>query len=112
VLALLLNVPKSLEDWARFSFHHRQSHELIVKAIAKQKSIDLPVYIVDPISFQEPRLFLEANQQFHQDMDNALGVQSTDLEDVNLQDERQLQSWIYLHWQEHVTAENALGISS
>jgi hypothetical protein len=112
LLALLLNRPRNAEDWTRWSFHHRASHDAIVRAVQNTFSVTLPTRIIDPINFEYPKLFLEANQQNHQDMDNLLGVQSADLEDVDLNDERQLQSWIYLHWQEHQTAETRLGIAS
>ena len=112
MLALLLNRPRDAEDWTRWSFHHRASHEAITRAIQNINGVTLPNYIIDPINFLYPKLFLEANQQYHTDMDNFLGVQSADLEDVELGDERQLQSWIYLHWQEHQTAETRLGVAS
>ncbi|HEY4355952.1 MAG TPA: hypothetical protein VGN16_09410 [Acidobacteriaceae bacterium] len=112
MIVTLLNAPKSAEDWARWSFHHRASHQAIVQALKTQKNVEVPLYILDPIDLSQPKLFLEANQQMHQDMDNALGSQSSDLEDVDVNDARQLQSWIYTHWLEHQAAEAALGISS
>ena len=43
-------------------------------------------------------------------MNAILGLQSTDIQDVDLQDEKQLQSWINLHYLEHYYAEAKLGI--
>ncbi len=106
MIALLLNKPQSYEDWARWAFHHRNSHAAIIAALRQQANVSLPEYILDPINFNEPRLFLEANQQAHVDMDQYLGVQSSDLEDVDLKNDRELQSWIYLHWQEHQTGNS------
>lgn len=112
MLPILLNTPKSVDEWDRFSFHHRTSHDLIRQAIQTQFNVALPDYVLDPIPLNQPLFFLENNQQAHTDFDGILGVQSSDLEDVNLSDERQLQAWIYLHYLEHQTAENTLGIAS
>ena len=43
-------------------------------------------------------------------MNSAMGLQSTDLQDVDLSQERELLSWIKLHYQEHYYAEAKLGI--
>lgn len=112
MLAVLLNKPHTLEEWNVYSFHHRQSHLAIIQAIKAQQNVTLPDYQIEPINFAAPRLFLEANQQFHTDMDNQLKAQASDLEDVNLADDHQLQAWIYSHYLEHQTAEARLGIAS
>jgi hypothetical protein len=112
VLAALLNTPKTDEDWARFSFHHRSSHEAIRVAIAANRGVSLPSYSLDPIPFNAFQQWLEWNQQAHTDMNNVLQRQGTDLEDVNAQDERQWRAWVYLHFLEHQTAETTLGIAS
>lgn len=78
----------------------------------KQKGAALPFYQIDPIPPTEPTQWLQNNQLYHSDMNGALGVPGSDIEDVNLADDRQKQAWIYLHYQEHFTAEQRLGISS
>lgn len=112
MLPVLLTVPKSPEDWNLFSFHHRQSHDLIVQSIMSQLQVSLPIYVIDPITLEQPQQWLIANQQFHEDMDSTLNVEGSNLQDVDFNNERQLQAWIYLHWQEHQTAEALLGIAS
>ena len=62
-------------------------------------------------TFQKlPEDFLERNQQTHIDMNGQLGLQSVDLEDVDLKDPRQLQAWINFEYQELFAASAALGI--
>jgi hypothetical protein len=112
VLPILLNTPQTKTDWDRWSFHHRTSHDLIRFAIKSQLNITLPDYQLDPIALEQPKPFLEANQQAHSDFSTALHQASSDLEDINLKEDRQLRVWIYLHWQEHQLAEARLGISS
>lgn len=112
MLPAILNAPKTPEDWARWSFNHRSSHDLIRQAIRTQFNVDLPDYQLDPIELHQTKLFLEANQQAHTDFNGVLKLPGSDLEDINVEADRELQSWVYLHWQEHNIAERALGISS
>jgi hypothetical protein len=110
--AALLNTPRSQEEWLRWSFHHRGSHDLIRSTIRQQNSVNLSDYIIDPISFQQPHGWLENNTQLHTDMNGVLGKPGVDLEDLDFQNDHQLRAWIYLHYQEHLTAETTLGICS
>ena len=112
MLAMILNVPRSPEDWERWAFHHRQSHDAIRRAILAKANIDLPDYVLYPIADFAPKNFLENNTSAHTDMNTVINRPGSDLEDVDFSDQRQLQAWIYLHWQEHNVAENVLGIGS
>ncbi len=58
------------------------------------------------------RVFLAANQRLHLDMNSVLGQQSSDLEDVDLSDPKQVEAWTAIHYQEHYNAEAALGIGT
>ena len=106
----LLNVPKTAEDWAKWSLNHKIQHDNIISAIATQKTVKLQPYLLDPINFSYPDLFLQNNSQAHTDMNSTMKTQGTDLLEVNLSEERQLASWIYSHWLEHNTINQALGI--
>ena len=110
MLARLLNPPRSADEWQLFGFDHLDSHDRIRAAIAAQGGPALNSYQVYPIPLEQIRVFLTANQQLHIDMDSALGLQASDLQDVDLTDEHQLAAWINLHWLEHQTAERTLGI--
>ena len=110
MLAALLNVPHSPTDWSHFSFDHRDSHDRIRAAIRAKKGLDLSDYQIDPINPNNVQQFLENNAQLHTDMNGALNLQSANLEDVDLQDDKQLRAWIMLHSQEHFDIEQALGI--
>lgn len=92
--------------------HHRISHDVIRQAIADQRGINLPYYQLDPIPMFAFSQWAEWNQQSHIDMNNVLNAPSVDLETLDPRDENVLRAWIYLHWQEHQTAERTLGISS
>lgn len=110
MLALLLESPRTPQDWVRWSFHHRDSHARIRQAIQKQKGIGLPDYQIDPITEEDLKGWLQHNSQLHGDMLGALGIQSEDLLDVDFRDPKQAQAWVFLHYQDHFNAETALGI--
>ena len=112
MLAALLNVPSTQNDWNIWSWHHRLSHSAILGAALRQKGIELTDYILDPINLQHVEDWLERNQQMHVDADGLVGSQSIDLTDVDFQDKKQLQAWIYLHYLDHQTVEQRLGIGS
>lgn len=72
--------------------------------------INLPDYVIDPIPHDNVKGWIENNQNLHNDMNGQLGLQGSDLQDVDFNDQKQLQSWFYLHFIEHQSAEQALGI--
>lgn len=110
MLALLLNTPRTDEEWARWSFAHRDSHTRIRQAIQSTKNTMLPDYQLEPIFQQDLQGWLQRNSQMHQDFSGVLGVESFDLLDVDFKDEKSIQAWAYLHYQAHYNAEAALGI--
>lgn len=111
MLAALLNAPTTPEEWQTWSWQHRLSHAAILGAAAA-KGTFLTDYVLDPIPLAHIDDWLERNQQAHVDMDGLVGVQSVDLTDVDFNDARQVQAWIYLHWQDHTTVEQRLGVGS
>lgn len=110
MLPLLYNVPKTQNDWNIWSLSHAASHAKIIQAVQTQKSKSLSQYQLDPISFNAFDVFLNNNQQAHNDMLNALGISGADLQDVDAKNENQLRAWIFLHAQEHLDAEMALKV--
>lgn len=106
----LLNVPSTPEQWLEFSYHHRTSHDAIRAAILTKFNTNLPDYPVDPIDPGNFDQFLQFNSQLHIDMNGPTKNQGSDLQDANLNDEREKVAWIFLHYQEHFAAESALGV--
>lgn len=109
-LVNLLNVPKNQSDWENFFWANRTQLINIQQAVLKQKSVNLPQYVVYPVADDSVQDFLTNNSQSHQDFNAVLGLQSSDLESVDLKDEKQLEAWVYLNYQELYTASQALNI--
>lgn len=106
----LLNVPKNLDEWNRWSFNHAQDHLKIIQAIKQQGGPSLLQYQIDPIDFQNVFVFLRKHAQTHTDMNGALNLQSIDLSEADFRDEAQLQAWVYSNYQEHNNAHLKLSI--
>jgi hypothetical protein len=109
MLPALENIPKTPDQWQHWSFDHRDSHDRIRAAIARSQGRTLTDYQIDPIDPNQLSQFLQNNSSLHDDMNSALGLQSTDLQDADLTNENELASWVKLHYQEHFYAEAKSG---
>ncbi len=110
--ARLLDTPASDTDWQRWGFDHQASHDAIRTAIQTIGGPALAPEVIYPIPLSQMRVFLAANQRLHLDMNSVLGQQSSDLEDVDLSDPKQVEAWVNVHYQEHFNAESTLGIGT
>jgi hypothetical protein len=110
-LAQLLNQPKTDAEWSLWAWSHKDQHDLIRQAIQTKYNVNLDQYVLQPINLDEPALFLDNNQQAHDDFNGVLGTRGSDLLQVDLNNPAQFQSWINLHYQEHYTASAALKVT-
>ena len=100
MLAGVLNVPETSEDWSRWSFNNQDAVNQIRAAIQTQYSLSLPDYQIEPLDFDDIAGWLENNQAAHTAFTGVLGLQSSDLQHTDLADPNQRQAWIYLNYQE------------
>ncbi len=112
MLAKLLEIPHTNNDWSEFSWNHRLSHDRIRQAIKAQLGYDLTDYTVDPMDPNATDQFLQNNSQLHGDMNSALHLPGIDLQDVTLSNKNQLTAWVNYHYLEHYYAETKLGVGS
>lgn len=73
-------------------------------------TVNLQEYQLYPVDFNHSTDWLDNVSQSMQDINSVLGLQSVDLEDVDLKDNNQLESWINLLYQELYSASAALAI--
>ena len=102
--------PDGADGWREFWFNHFQDHLEIVQAIQKKAGIPLTVYIITPWNDQDAESILESHQQYHNDMDQVLGIAGNDLSSVDFKKANELKSWVYLNYQEHMSAHSILDI--
>ena len=112
MLAGLLNIPHTNEDWQWFAWQHRLSHDRIRQAIKAQYGYDLTDYQIDPMDPHSFDQFLQDNAQLHTAMNAALHLNGVDLQDVDLKKANQLTAWINYHYLEHYYAEAKLGVGT
>jgi len=110
MLASLYNVFRDDIGLSQFSFANSDMHVRINQSVLRRYNIQLPVYVLDPISVNEPSTWLYQHQDLHNQMNSVLGIAGNDISDVDFKDAGQLSSWIWLHAQEHYQAAKILGI--
>lgn len=110
MLAALYNIPTDVAAVARFSFHNRDAHELVVNKIKELTGVLLPVYPIDPMPANDLQGWLYQHQAMHNSVNSALGTTGNDLSDLDPQKLEQLTNWIQLHAAEHVGWGQILGI--
>lgn len=110
MIAELLVQPQSQDEWAIWAWHHRSDHADIIAAIRAQKNVQLQDFPIEPIPFDKFNDWLENNSQMHRDMNTTLGLQASDLDEVNPREQQEFGTWIFQHWLEHSAAREALKI--
>lgn len=108
--AVLFESPTTPDAWLRWSFHHRNSHDNIRAAILAKQGRRLVDYPIDPLDGPHITVFLQLNAQLHSDMNSATGQQSSDLLEVDFENDAQRLAWIASHAQEHRNVEFQLGL--
>lgn len=109
-LANLQNVPTNAAEWAIFSFSNQDLHNRIATSLTTGGN---PVrqFILDPISFNDPGVWLRAHQTAHDEYASALGIGNDDLSILDFEDQRQVAEWITIHWSLHQQANQRLGLA-
>jgi hypothetical protein len=108
----LLNTPHNEYEWDIWAWSNKDAVTQIRQAIFTQTNgrTNLFEYQLHPISFDNFQQYLQNLQSSHDDFNEVLNLQGVDLEGVDIKDQNQLQSWVYLVWQETQSAFSALGI--
>lgn len=111
MLARLLTVPQDAQEWDEWAWHNADTLDQIRQAIGSAKGVTLPQRQLYPIPPGEDlQLWLANVQQSHNDFNGALGLQSSELEDVNLQDPADREAWVWANYQELQAACDTLRI--
>jgi len=101
--------PPGDDGWREYWFNHYNDHLEIVQAIQK-RGVPLTVYIINPWDSDDKDSILERHQQFHNDMDQVLGIAGNDLSTLDFKKQNEVQAWIQLNYQEHLSAHTILDI--
>lgn len=107
--APLLNVPQAPTDWDRWSFDLDQNIRDITQALRVQRGVNLASVQIYPISTDTGQ-WLERISGVIDDICQALGIPSADVEVVNLEDEHERQAWVWTVYTELNAARGILKI--
>lgn len=113
MLATLYNIFQDKIGLNQFAFANADLHVRQNQAIAVKYGVNLPDYILDPISLENSgsENWLQLHQDIHTRTNSVLGIAGNDLSEVDFKNPDQLAAWIWLHAQEHVQASNKLGLT-
>jgi hypothetical protein len=110
-IASLLNVDSD-ENFAGFAFANANHHTLVTQNInlLLPQERALTFYVLDPVPEIDLQSWLRRHQQSHSDINAALGIQGSDLTDVDFKKDDERESWSELHYSEHQQWFEATGI--
>lgn len=100
------------KDWDIWLFSHWNDSLQIIQAIQK---LNHPMVVrtidrVDPNDRQALQVWLEQEQDTHNDFNDFLGLEGVDLLGLDFRDKLAIEQWQYHEYQEHYAARTALGI--
>ena len=110
MIQVLLNTPRNPAEWSEWSFHNYLSHLDIDTALQKQKQVTVQSQIIYPIPWDDLYDWLARHQLLHNAEVGPLGLQNYDFQSVDLTDPRQAEAFVWLHWLDHQSKQQALGI--
>ena len=109
-LANLFRPAPGDDGWQEFWFNNWIDHQDIQQAIQAQLSVNQEIYIINPWLDSDASAILQRHQQFHNDMDGALGINGEDLSSIDFKNQRAIEEWVFQHYQDHLAAHQILGI--
>ena len=110
MIANLVNVPSTKQEFLIWSFANQDHHSQIVRAFASIFRQELTPYELDPIPEFDMAGWARRHQQAHNDFTTPLGIQANDLTDIDINDKENFEAFIQLHFQEHQQAADRLGV--
>ena len=109
-LANLFRPAPGDDGWQEFWFNNWIDHQDIQQAIQAQLSVNQEIYIINPWLDSDASAILQRHQQFHNDMDGAVGINGEDLSSIDFKNQRAIEEWVFQHYQDHLAAHQILGI--
>jgi hypothetical protein len=110
-LPLLYKTPETDDDWRSWTFNHAALHYNVIGAVAQQKSTILVQFMLDPMSRDDPGLWLYRHQVMHNQVNAVLQTKlDYDLLAFDWEDPDQLAMWLQQNGDEHQQWSQILGV--
>lgn len=103
-------VPEGLEQWA---FAHARFHESLNWAIEQKYGVRFAEKQLYPVNFEDTasvQIFLQQNQEAHNEFGALLGIQGNDLANVDFSDKDQRDQWFFYELQSLRSAAENVGL--
>lgn len=106
----LLQYPHTPQDLAIFSFANADHHLQVFNAIYAKNGLRTTQYALDPIPSFDFKNWLLRHQDVHNSVNAALGVAGQDLTEVNMNDPKSVEDFLWQHQSEHYQWASKLGV--
>ena len=110
-IAGLYQIPRSPQEISQWVFDNAADHIFIVNGVQAKKGIALASYVLDPLPETDLTNWLWRHQTMHADFDSVLRIGGNDFSALDFQDPVALQYLVQLHFNEHLAAHTALGLT-
>jgi hypothetical protein len=95
-VANLSNIPSDVQSVNEYAFSLQAQIRDINRVIFEDSGITLPEYVIDPLNIDNPNAQLQQLQIMADNIGDVLNIAGYDLEDVDLSDQGQRASWVWL----------------
>ena len=113
-LAQLLYPPPTDDGLATWLHDNLRHHEALIQAIntkfGTSLTIATPIWPLNPKDETQLAIFNRAHQFLHNEMAQVLGIQNQDVSDLKFTEKRDLDAFMFIHFQEHQAAAQACGM--
>ena len=107
-LAQIILPPPTPHGMTEWSFAHNVSHLTIIQAAANL-GYQLQYLTIWPIPPNDIYTWLQNHQALHDEMNAMANVIGNDLQDIDFNDKKQMESWHFLNFNEHRSVYQFLG---
>ncbi len=110
LLATLLYPPPTGEAGLEEFWHaNLQHHQAIIGALGRTRGVQLSLFNLYPVTGEDFKGFLRQHQDQHNAMNAVLGIPSVDLTDLDMDDKKKLDAWLFIHFTQHQVAAQLCG---
>lgn len=111
-LANLYQPAPGKDGWTLFWFYNWIDHQEIQQAVQAKTGINNTIYVMQPWQDEISATLLEQHQQFHNDMNNAIGTSGgNDYSSWDFSNPEASKAMANAHFLEHCAIHQALGLS-
>jgi hypothetical protein len=102
--------PQSDEEWQAWAWNHATNHYDIATAIGRQKGVNLQIFPLDPLDFDNIGNWNYQHQIMHSQANAVLGTSGFDLLSLDWDNPDEIAVWFRLNGSEHQRLAALVGV--